>query len=173
MTAEEAYNLLTKGGAEDFARVMELCEKHAPYCLIGGLAVNCFVEPVYTLDADIVIVAEKKAAFEEALRTAGFAVEVFEHSVNAKFPKSDLRIQCTTDIRYKDFPLRATKKTVFGKQVLVAALPDLVQGKVWAYSDPMRRLTKRKKDELDLLRIGEAYPEIRSSLPIEIQRQLS
>jgi hypothetical protein len=49
--AVEAYELTTQGGATDFAR---LIAAFGPYCPIGGLAVNCFVEPVYTLDADIV-----------------------------------------------------------------------------------------------------------------------
>ena len=55
MTAAEAYELITHGGASDFARVIVACESFAPYCLIGGLAVNCYVDPVYTLDADLVV----------------------------------------------------------------------------------------------------------------------
>jgi hypothetical protein len=55
VTAVEAYELTTKGGATDFARLIEACKSFGPYCLIGGLAVNCYVEPVYTLDADIVV----------------------------------------------------------------------------------------------------------------------
>jgi hypothetical protein len=57
VTAEEAYELTTRGGATDFARVIKTCESFGPYCLIGGLAVNCYVEPVYTLDAEIVVIA--------------------------------------------------------------------------------------------------------------------
>ena len=55
MTALEAYELTTKGGATDFARVIAACETFGPYCLIGGLAVNCYVDPVYTLDADLAV----------------------------------------------------------------------------------------------------------------------
>jgi hypothetical protein len=55
VTAAEAYELTTRGGASDFARLIADCELFGPYCLIGGLAVNCYVEPVYTLDADIVV----------------------------------------------------------------------------------------------------------------------
>src|SRR5439155_835981 len=57
VTAVEAYELTTQGGATDFARLIRACELFAPYCLIGGLAVNCYVEPVYTLDAHIVVIA--------------------------------------------------------------------------------------------------------------------
>ena len=47
-----------------------------------------------------------------------------------------------------------------------------VRGKVWAWQDKQRRSTKRKKDELDLLRIAEAHPELRELIPAEIVKQL-
>jgi hypothetical protein len=43
---------------------------------------------------------------------------------------------------------------------------------VWAWQDQQRRSTKRKKDELDLLRIAEAHPELRPLIPAEIVKQL-
>ena len=65
VTAVEAYELTTQGGATDFARLIAVCEAMGPYCVIGGLAVNCFVEPVYTLDAGLVVVA---AAYTPVIR---------------------------------------------------------------------------------------------------------
>jgi hypothetical protein len=47
-----------------------------------------------------------------------------------------------------------------------------MQGKVWAWNDPERRATKRKKDELDLMRIAEAFPNLRAELPREIVDQI-
>jgi NAD(P)H-dependent FMN reductase len=44
-------------------------------------------------------------------------------------------------------------------------LQTLPQGKLWAYSDPQRRLSKRKKDELDLIRLAETHPELNSAYP--------
>jgi hypothetical protein len=35
-----------------------------------------------------------------------------------------------------------------------------------------RRVTKRKKDELDLLLLAEAHPALRSAMPPKIVRQL-
>jgi len=43
-----------------------------PLCLIGGLAVNHYSEPMVTLDADFAITSGQGAA--EALRAAGFSV---------------------------------------------------------------------------------------------------
>jgi hypothetical protein len=81
-----------------------------------------------------------------------------EHSVNALAPESRLRIQFTTDERYQPFVNRAMDGTVLDVPVRVACLSDVVQGKLWAYSF-LNGLSKRKKDELDLIRLGEAFPE--------------
>jgi hypothetical protein len=92
--------------------------------------------------------------------------------VNAKRPGSKLSLQLTTDARYQDFLARAERREVLGRRVPVAALNDVVQGKIWAWQDQERRLTKRKKDELDLLRLAEAHSHLASGLPPEIVRQL-
>jgi hypothetical protein len=61
---------------------------------------------------------------------------------------------------------------VLGIRVRIASMEDVTRGKLWAYSDPRRRLSKRKKDELDLIRLAEAYPELKSLYPSELQEQL-
>ena len=57
MTAAEIYESITDGGTSDFAELVTVLNRHKPWCLIGGLAVNCYVEPVYTVDVDLVVVA--------------------------------------------------------------------------------------------------------------------
>ncbi|HEY6990759.1 MAG TPA: hypothetical protein VH369_20360 [Bryobacteraceae bacterium] len=47
-----------------------------------------------------------------------------------------------------------------------------MQGKLWAYADPARRLSKRKKDELCLIRLAEAYPELKRLYPQELFDQM-
>ncbi len=169
MTAVEAYDLTTQGGATDFARLIAACESFGPYCLIGGLAVNCYVEPVYTLDADLVVIAASLPELTAHLEAQGFKTEVHKHSVNALAPGSQLRIQFTTDERYQAFPARSVDATVLGIRVKVACREDVTQGKLWAYGE---RLSKRKKDELDLIRLAEAYPELKSQYPSELREQL-
>jgi hypothetical protein len=154
----EAYELTTQGGSTDFARLIVACESFGPYCLIGGLAVNCYVEPVYTLDADLLVIA---ASLPE------LAAEL-----EAQAPASDLQIQFTTDERYQAFLPRSVDANVLGVRVKVACREDVTRGKLWAYADPERRLSKRKKDELDLIRLAEAYPELKSLYPSEIREQL-
>ena len=144
MTAEEIYESVTNGGASDFAIVAEILARHGPWCLIGGLAVNCYVEPVYTVDADIVVVAQELEAIADQLAAAGFRIERFAHSLNARKAAGKLNVQFTQDPRYQDFLGRATPREVLGRMVPVADLKDIVQGKVWAWSDGQRRLSKRK-----------------------------
>lgn len=172
MTASEVFESITGSGSSDFATLVAILNRRGPWCLIGGLAVNCYVEPVYTLDADLVVIASELPAIKAELITAGFSVEEFEHSLNARMEKSDLRIQFSLDPRYQEFLGATTVREVLGQQVQVASLTNVVRGKVWAWRDPRRRLSKRKKDELDLIRILEMYPESRTLMPAEIARQV-
>jgi len=122
VTALEAYELTTQGGSTDFARLIAACESFGPYCLIGGLAVNCCVEPVYTLDADLVVIAASLP-------------ELTAH-LEAQPPSSQLRIRLTTDEGYQPFRDRSVDANVLGIRAKVACREDVTQGKLWAYGDP-------------------------------------
>lgn len=172
MTAAEVYESVTNGGTSDFAAVVETLNRNKPWCLIGGLAVNCYVEPVYTIDVDLVVAAAKLSQIERELKAAGFNLERFEHSTNAQRAESKLNLQFTTDPRYQDFLGNETEREVLGLCVPVASLENIIRGKVWAWEDSARRSSKRKKDELDLLRIAEAYPDLRRLIPAGIVAQL-
>ncbi len=172
MTAAEIYESVTNGGASDFAELVTVLNRNKPWCLIGGLAVNCYVEPVYTMDVDLVVVAANLEQIGREVEAAGFRVKRFEYSMNAQRPGSELNVQFTTDVRYQDFLARASEREVLGHRIPVASLEDIVRGKVWAWQDEQRRSTKRKKDELDLMRIAEGHPQLRQSIPARIVEQL-
>jgi len=172
MTAKEVYESVTNGGSTQFAEAVAILERKGRWCLIGGLAANCYVEPVYTMDADIVVASENLSEIRKGLAAAGFHLEAFAHSPNASKPESKLQIQLTQDSRYQEFIDRAERHEILGQLVPVARLEDIVQGKIWAWKDPERRPTKRKKDELDLMRIAEAFPNLRATMPPEIISQL-
>lgn len=155
MSEEEFLAGLT-GSDNDLRLVVQaLHASGQPFCLIGGLAVNHYVEPMVTLDADFAIASADGAA--EALETKGFEVKRFPHSINATLPGSRLRIQITINRRYGTFPSRAVIGTIFGVEMPIASLPDVVQGKLWAATDPSRRRSKRTKDEADIIRLAESY----------------
>jgi hypothetical protein len=153
-------------------RVVALLAKSGlRYCVVGGQAVNAYVEPIVSLDLDIVVAAEDFAA-AEALLGRHFDVARFPHSLNISAPGSDLRVQLQTDPRYAAFVSRASVREVLGLELPVAALEDVLQGKVWAALDETRRPSKRQKDLADIARIVELRPELRSHVPQEIVARL-
>ncbi len=148
-----------------------LAESGVKYCVIGGQAVNAFVEPVVSLDLDLAVAAADVAPAEELLRRH-FRVERFPHSVNVSTPGSDLRVQLQTDPRYGAFVAGASERDVLGLRLPVARLEDVLQGKVWAAQDPGRRPSKRQKDLADISRLLEAHPELRGRVPDDILSRL-
>ena len=173
MTESEIFESVTGSGSTDFATLVGILDRQSSWCLIGGLAVNCYVGPVYSLDADVVLANSELPPTKVALITAGFGVEEFTHYWNARMADSDLRIQFSLDPRYQDFLGNTEVHTVLNQQVPVASLENVIKGKVWAWKDPNRRLSKRKKDELDLIRILESYPHVAELMPNEIRQQVA
>lgn len=47
----------------------------------------------------------------------------------------------------------------------MACLDDLVQGKLWAATDPNRVASKRAKDEADLIRLCESHSQVLNLIP--------
>jgi len=142
------------------------------YCVVGGLAVNAYAEPVVSLDLDLVVVSEDLAKIRNASVSKKFKIQDFEHSVNLSAAGSDLRIQLQTDSRYQDFLSRAAAQTVLGYEMMVASLEDVLQGKIWAFSDKTRRKSKRQKDLADILRLVETHPSLRAKLTPDLRAEL-
>jgi hypothetical protein len=172
VTKREFLNSVSHGQEDILQQMLDLLNTmKIDYCAIGGLAVNAYVEPVVSLDLDLVVVTE---AIDNLLKAAGkiFVIEKFPHSVNLSSTKSDLRIQLQTDPRYQAFIGRSSIKEVMGYEMKVAAVEDVLQGKIWAYFDEQRRKSKRHKDFADISRLVEAYPYLRDLLPEPIRTQL-
>jgi hypothetical protein len=172
MRARAFWRTVTADRSDLLQRFIDLLARsHVPYCLIGGQAVNAYVEPVVSLDVYIVVAAYDLARLEPALR-AGFSVERFPHSLNVAAPDSDLRIQIQVDPRYAQFVDRAEDREVLGMRLPVASPEDLLRGKVWAASDTTRRASKRQKDLADIARLLERFPELRRQVPAAILDRL-
>jgi hypothetical protein len=54
----------------------------------------------------------------------------------------------------------------------VASAEDVLQGKIWAYSDDQRRKSKRQKDLADIVRLIEVYPSLAKRLPASIKKRI-
>ena len=155
--------------AEDKANLLDqlfalLDQNHIRYCVIGGQAVNAYADPVVSLDLDLVIAADRIDDILAAM-PADIRIERFAHSVNVSQPGSELRIQFQLDPRYAAFLSRGAVRPVLGTPMRVAAVEDVLAGKIWAAEDPERRASKRQKDLADIARLIERHPELRLRVP--------
>jgi hypothetical protein len=172
MQALTFWKLVTMDKADFLVGLTDLLRaegiKHA---VIGGQAVNAYAEPLVSLDLDLAVAVEDMEKAEALLR-AHFKVERFPHSLNVSQSGSDLRVQIQTDPRYSDFVARAAPRDVLGLTLPVADVHDVLQGKIWAAQDRDRRPSKQAKDRLDIMRLLERYPELRSLVPDDILSRL-
>jgi len=174
MVGKEFINRLANDKSDIIQILLDILSKTGSrYCIIGGLAVNAYVEPVVSLDLDIVAAFEDVETICKIAEKSGLKVEQFEHSMNITSESSDLRIQLQTDSRYQNFLSTSQDKNVLGYPMKVARLEDVLQGKVWAYMDKARRKSKRQKDLADILRIIEKHPQLETSLPQSLRDELN
>jgi hypothetical protein len=170
--ASTFWKTVTADRSDFLDRIIALLkEAGIRYCVIGGQGVNAYADPVVSLDLDIAVALDQVETAERLL-SRSFKVERFPHSINVSDPGSDLRVQVQTDERYSQFVSRAAEREILGETLWVAAVEDVLQGKIWAASDPARRQSKRLKDFADIARILEIHPALVDRVPEEIKRRL-
>jgi hypothetical protein len=169
MQALDFWKEITVDKANFLEQFVSLLSQHAiRYCVIGGQAVNAYVEPLVSLDLDVVVATDQADEVLTLLRDR-FEVKPFPHSLNIEMKGSDLRVQIQNDPRYADFVERAEVRDVLGLVLPVAAMDDVMRGKVWAAQD---RGSKRQKDFADIARLIESYPTLRELVPDDILRRI-
>jgi len=162
--ALEFWKAVTVDRTDFLERIIALLEKNRiRFCVVGGQAVNAYAEPVVSIDLDIAVVVEDFARAENLLRET-FEIRDFPHSLNVAAPGSDLRVQLQKD--------RAQNRNVLGLTLPVAAIEDVLRGKIWAAQDPGGRGSKRQKDLADIARLLESHPHLRPLIPREILDRL-
>lgn len=168
MQALEFWKAVALDEANMLEGLVGLFDEHrVAYCVVDGQAVNAYVEPLVSMDLDVVLALEDLERIRPLLE-ARFMVEIFPHSINLSVKGSGLRAQIQTDERYASFVARSERRDVLGLVLPVASLEDVLQGKVWAVTDATRRASKRQKDLADISRILEARPDLRSRVPQEV-----
>jgi len=173
MMGKTFLNAVANGKVDILQVFLEiLVETDAQYCVVGGLAVNAYAEPVVSLDLDIVVISGNIDKVCKMAEAKGLKIGRFENSINLTSPKSDLRIQLQTDARYQPFIDRARQKDILGYRMNVASLEDVLQGKIWAYSDEQRRKSKKQKDLADIMRLVEVHPDLEGRLPPSLRHLL-
>ncbi len=173
MTGKEFMRAMAHGEVDMLQTLLDiLAETGAAYCVVGGLAVNAYAEPVVSLDLDIVVAADAMEKVLSAAESRGIKVDHFEHSIYLTITGSDVRIQLQGDDRYQAFIPRSEEKEILGYRMQVASAADVLEGKIWAYQDEQRRGSKRQKDLADIMRLVEEDPALLNVLPPEIRKQL-
>jgi hypothetical protein len=156
---EEVWELW-EAAAHDRAGFLEEClavlqSLQAPYCFLGDVAVASYVEPLLGTDIEIALAPEDAPAVSAKLATLSNV--------------SRFRVRITADTPLID---RSTARNVLGVVLPVASAEDVLQGKIWAYSDTDRRQSKRAKDLADISRLIESYPALRAKVPSEVLAKL-
>jgi hypothetical protein len=124
------------------------------YCVIGGFAAAAYVDPLISLDIDLVLARTDAERAKEIARVA--------------LDGSPVSARLMDEARYESFVTRASRREVLDHIASIAAIEDVLDAKVWAASDPARRRSKRHKDLVDISRIIETYPTLRDQVPAEI-----
>lgn len=70
-----------------------------------------------------------------------------------------------------DFRPPKEKRKILGYEMYVASIDDVLQGKVWSYSDDSKKKGKRQKDLADIFRIVETFPDMIKQLPDNIRQK--
>ena len=170
MQASAFWKAVTMDQVDFLERLIAILNENGlHFCVVGGQAVNAYVEPLVSLDLAI---ASGEIDQVETLLAGPFEVTRFPHSLNVSSAGSDLRVQFQTDPRYAEFVERASLRVVLGKTLPVANIEDVLRGKVWAAQDPDRRGSKRLKDLADIARLLESFPELRGQVPEDILSRL-
>ncbi|UCC38596.1 MAG: hypothetical protein JSV96_12275, partial [Candidatus Aminicenantes bacterium] len=82
-------NALAKGEEDILQIFLDILKKtETSFCVVGGLAVNAYVEPVVSLDLDVVIDIKDIDKVNNEAAEKGLKIEKFEHSVNLTSSKS-------------------------------------------------------------------------------------
>ena len=145
MTEKAFLNKIANGKSDIIQLFLDkLDELKIDYCVIGGLAVNAYAEPVASLDLDIVLAIKDTEKLLSLIKNV-FRIDKFKHSINLKHPDSDLRIQLQTDERYLSFITNASEKKIFGYTMKVAVLEDVLKEKYGLIQMKKEEKAKGKK----------------------------
>lgn len=173
MTALAFWKAVVEDHSDVLEGVIGLLEEHGiRYCVIGGVGVNAYAEPVVTLDLDIVIAGDDLEHARELLG-GHFRLRDFAHRTNVYDPGSKLQVRIQRDPGLAPLVDRAEVRNVMDLRVPVAAADDLVRAKAIAAQDPTRRASKRGKDILDLARLVSVFPDLAELVPDQLRERVT
>jgi len=90
MTEKTFLNSIANGKSDIVQLLLDQLEKlKIDYCIIGGLAVNAYADPVASLDLDLVLTVRDTEKILEHVKNI-FSINRFPHSINLQHADSDL-----------------------------------------------------------------------------------
>jgi hypothetical protein len=92
MKALSFWKAVTMDKANLLDEVLALLREHGiRFCVIGGQAVNAYVEPLVSLDLDLAVAVDQLNQVRSIMQDS-FILEEFSHSLNVSARGSNLRI---------------------------------------------------------------------------------
>jgi len=141
------------------------------YCVIGGVAVSAYAEPLVSLDFDVVITSYQLGRFE-SLCASVFQLKRSPRRIEITAPPSRLRVNIHTDPRLGEFVERAEIRNVLDLNLPVARVEDVLSATIWASEDMTRPNWKQLKDLSDIARLLQVNPKLRAQVPASILNNL-
>lgn len=171
MQALQFFKTVTADKSNLLERLLKLLNDNSiQFCVIGGVAVSAYVEPMVSLDFDFVITSYQLGRFESLLAST-FIVKRGPRIIEITAADSRLRANVYTESRYAEFVDRAEMRNAFDLNLPVARLEDALQARIWAWQDVSRKPAKRMHDLADIARLIELYPKLQTLVPpVALQR---
>jgi hypothetical protein len=168
MTALAFWKAVVEDGSNFLEGIIKLLEDAGiRYCVIGGVAVNAYAEPIVTQDLDVVVAAEDLVRVRGLLERQ-FRIREFPYTWNVREPGSKLQVQIQLRPEFDPYVDRSERREVMGLWVPVASASDLLEAKVNAAIEPTRRGSKRLKDVADIRRLVDSFPALRGAVPASL-----
>lgn len=172
MTAFQFFKTTTADRSNLIDRLLRLLQdNNIRYCVVGGIAVSAYAEPLVGLEFEVVVANYQLGRFESLLAST-FLVRRNSRTIEITALGSDVSVNVFTETRYADFVERATMKDVLGMTLPVASVEDVLRGKVWLYQDSARKKSKRLNDLADITRLIETGQRLRALVPEALLRQI-
>lgn len=172
MSSLAFWKAVVEDRSDFLERVLGLLEREEiRCCVIGGVGVNAYAEPIATQDLGIVVASDQIEA-ARALLEREFRVREFEQSLNVYDTGSKLQVQVQLNAEVGDVLGRAEMRDVMDLHLPVAQPSDLMRMEIQAAMDATRRGSKRAKEVLDLARLAMAFPELLAEVPSELRARV-
>jgi hypothetical protein len=172
MQARSFFKTVTGDRSNLIERLLNLLQDNGiRFCVVGGIAASAYVEPLVSLDFDLVVANYQLGRFESLLAST-FLVKRSARQIEITAPDSRVRVNVWTEARYADLIERAERRNVLDWSLPVAALDDVLRFTVWSAQEPTRSPWRRQRDLVDLARLLENYPKLRAAVPPELLARL-